>query len=133
MHQYIALLQSLALHHIPVLHPPWVPTLSSPLDHNEVHLYLLFSIYRVVSLVLRDCKNLHTSAHFRGCSVDRKHSPQNMLGRMCNCLFPSVGAPMEKIINNIQAPPFLLFLSLQKANRIKRKKQKIKKRSVTGT
>lgn len=115
MHGCIALLQSLALHHPPVLHSPWVPTLSSPLDHNEVHLYLRFSIYRVVSLVLRDYKHLHTSAHFRGCSVDRKHSPQNMLRRMCNCLFPSVGAPVEKIqnnhnnnnnINNIQALPF---------------------------
>lgn len=127
MHQYIALLQSLALHPIPVLHPPLVPTLSSPLDHNEVHFYLLFSIYRVVSLVLRDCKNFHTSAHFRGCSVDRKHSPQNMLGRMCNCLFPSVGAPVEKIINNIiLAPPVVLFLSLQKARRFKRKKQRNK-------
>ncbi|PWA33766.1 hypothetical protein CCH79_00019948 [Gambusia affinis] len=30
------------------------------------------------------------------CSVDRKHSPQNMLRRMCNCLVPSVGAPVEK-------------------------------------
>lgn len=39
---HIALLQSLALRHVPVLHPPWVPTLSSPLDHNEVHLYLLY-------------------------------------------------------------------------------------------
>ncbi|KAM7405411.1 hypothetical protein PAMP_012676 [Pampus punctatissimus] len=34
-HLYLLDSMSLALRHPPVLHPPWVPALSSPLDHNE--------------------------------------------------------------------------------------------------
>lgn len=49
----------------------------------------------------------------QGLFGDRKHSPWDMLGRMCNCLFPINGSTggetlkKTKINKHVQAPPVL--------------------------
>jgi len=85
-----------------------------------------------VSLVLRDYKHLYTSARFRGCSMDRKHSPQNMLRRICICPFSisgSTGGEKPTIIIIIIYKRFRFVVPLfTKSKRIKRKKHKKKKK-----
>lgn len=92
-------------------------------------MYLLFSIYRVVSLVLRDNIRISTHLHTSGAVQWTENTALRICSGECATVYFRQWEHRwrkSKIIinNNIQALPFLLFLSLQKANRIKRRKKR---------